>query len=137
MYLMAMSYLQNIESDIIILILYLKAVSCLIANALFHLVCLSHCHYTDIFLHPPPSMLMCADEGESSGSGEGHSGMGGGKDGMPRSASEASVFSNLEAIRTTLEDQLGLDTMLHAYNLIQVYCYIVCTICDRICEKEI
>jgi len=33
---------------------------------------------------------------------------------------EGSVFSNLEAIRTTLEDQLGLDTMLQAYNLVQV-----------------
>lgn len=53
------------------------------------------------------------DEDESSVAG-------GGGDGVPRTASEASVFSNLEAIRTSLEDQLGLDTMLHAYHMVQV-----------------
>ena len=45
---------------------------------------------------------------------------GGGKEKGEGAPSTASVFSSLEAIRSTLEDQLGLDTMLHAYHLVQV-----------------
>lgn len=74
-------------------------------------------------------------------------GVGGGKEeggGVPRTASESSVFSNLEAIRTNLEDQLGLDTMLHAYHVVQVcrdhvyhvmWIYIICQLVSSTDEK--